>query len=933
MLVGRVAETDRLDLLVDGLREGRSGAVVLRGEAGIGKTALLRHAQERARSHSMTVLRASGVESEFELAFCALADLLRPLLGELAHLPGPQAAALEGALALGPPMPGDRFAIATATLGLLSLGAEKRPIVVLIDDAQWIDGPSLSTLVFTARRLNAEGVLMIFAERDSEPSTLQGLDVMRVDGLDDVAAKALLAITGPPLSPAVADAISAAAAGNPLALIEVPISLRDAQRAGVEPLDEPLRAGPQLTKIFERRLDALSDGSRRCLLVAAAGDLDDAASISEALATLGLDPSDLDIAEVADLVFVVNGRLSWRHPLVRAVVYHGASNSARRSTHAALASVFSAESEADRRAWHLAAAVIGHDEAAASALELSATNARLRRGNAAAGRAFERAARLTADPEERARRLFEAAMDLLGSAQPDRAGALLNEAYALSRRSLFRADVQRARALLEMFCGTPGPLIELLISEADRVESEDPSRAAAMRADACVAATITGDVKYTLQLAVRALEAARLANPHAVAMSQAMLGNALILAGRGKEATVHLRAARESFEHDGLPPFPFVLHLVQTLGHSSIWLEDMDEARQFLGGVLTSARAQEAVRGRSFPLACLSELAYRSGRWTDAYALAVESQQVAEAVGERSELAFSLECLARVESATGKEEACRAHVAESLRICIELGIGSIEVYAHSTLGLLELGLGHPDAALLHLEPLSHLVDRYELEEPNVVRWASDFVEAHARAGNVDRALSALAKLDKQAEMTERRWTLGEVARCRGLLTDDENFDRRFAEALEWHVVDHAPFEHARTLLCLGERRRRAKRSAEAREPLALALATFEQLGALPWVQRARQELRASGVRLGPLAEPLLERLTPQELQVALAVGEGMTNREAAAALFVSPKTVDYHLGKVYRKLAVKSRSELAALIAKQTRQDAVIVSSAVSSPE
>jgi DNA-binding CsgD family transcriptional regulator len=931
MLVGRSAETDCLDLLVDGLREGRSGAVVLRGEAGIGKTALLRHAEERAESHAMTVLRASGVESEIELAFCALADLLRPLLDELTQLPGPQAAALAGALALGPPMPGDRFAIATATLGLLALGAEKRPIVALIDDAHWIDGPSLSTLVFTARRLKAEGVLLLFCERDTEPSALQSLEVIEVNGLDDLAARALLTMHAPTLSSAVADQVRAAAAGNPLALIEVPISLRDAQRAGLEPLDEPMRASPRLTEIFQRRLDALSPDSQQCLLVAAVSDLDDFTSITRALTALALDPSGLDAAEVADLVSVIDGRLTWRHPLVRAVVYHGASPGARRGAHRALASVFTGESDADRRAWHLAAAAIGHDETAATALELSATNARGRRGNAAAGRAFERAARLTADPEERARRLLEAAMDLMSSAQPERAGPLLVEALGLSRRSLFRADVQRARAMDAMFCGTPGPLIELLITEADRVESEDPSRAAWMRSDACVAATMIGDVKYTLQLAVRALEAAQLADPGAVAMSQAMLANALILAGRGKEAMGYLRAAREAFARDGLPPFPYVLHLVQTLGHSSIWLEQMDEARELLSAVLTSARAQEAVRGRSFPLSCLSELAYRTGRWADAYALGVESQQIAEAVGERSELAFSLACLARVEAATGKEQACRAHVAESLGICLELGVGSIEVYAHSTLGLLELSLSHLRAALVHLEPLSNLAERYELEEPNVVRWASDFVEAHARAGNIDQAHSALARFDAQAQITGRRWALGESARCHGLLADDDKFESYFDEAFEWHNLDDAPFEYARTLLCLGERRRRSKRVGEAREPLAQALATFEQLGAVPWAQRALHELRASGVRLGPLSEPLLERLTPQELQVALAVGEGMTNREAAATLFLSPKTVDYHLGKVYRKLDVKSRSELAALLAKQPRHDAEVLSSSMSS--
>jgi ATP/maltotriose-dependent transcriptional regulator MalT len=584
-----------------------------------------------------------------------------------------------------------------------------------------------------------------------------------------------------------------------------------------------------------------------------------------------------------------------------------------------LASALDGESEADRRAWHLASAALGDDDVAASALERSAVNARLRRGNAAAGRAFERAARLSSDPEERARRLFEAALDLLTSAQPGRAGRLLAEALELCTQTLLRADIQRTRALVDMFSGTPRPLIELLIKESDRVESEDPVRAAWMRSDACMAATMTGDVGYTLGLAFHALEAARRAGPQAVTMSRAMLANALILAGRRKEAIGHLSAVREVLQSEGLPPFPFVLLFVQALGHSSMWLEQNDEAQIFLDQVMELARTHGAVRGTAFPLSCQSEIAYRRGRWAEAFAIADAARQIAEDVGERNESSFSLVCMAQVEAAWGREDDCRAHVAESLKISGELGIGSIEVYAQSALGLLELSLGRPDAALVHLDPLSRLAERYQLNEPNVVRWAPDFVEAHARSGNVMEARSALSIFDGRARATKGPWAMGESARCRGLLASDDDFEQCFAEAIRWHAVGEAPFEQARTLLSLGERRRRAKRAAGAREPLARALASFEKLGATPWSQRALSELRATGVRLGSVSEPLLATLTPQELRVAMAVGEGMTNRKAAAALFLSPKTVDYHLGKVYRKLNVSSRGELAAIVAKHAR--------------
>jgi DNA-binding CsgD family transcriptional regulator len=919
MLVGRSAEIDRIDRLIDALDEGQSGALVLRGEAGIGKSALLQYAEDRARAREMTVLRASGVESEVELAFCALADLLQPLLGDLGRLAGPQGAALEGALELGPPLPGDRFAIATATFSLLALAAEGRPIVALVDDVQWLDGPSLSTLVFAVRRLKREGVLIILAAREDQSSALESLDTILLEGLDDLAARALLEMHEPTLSREVAEQVQRVASGNPLALLEVSRALSDAQRTGAEPLDEPLKAGPRLSQIYRQRLRALSGDAQQCLLVASASDLDDTRSIARALTEFGLELSGLEEAEEAGLVSIGEGRLIWRHPLVRAVVYHGASPGARRATHRALASALDGESEADRRAWHLASAALGDDDVAASALERSAVNARLRRGNAAAGRAFERAARLSSDPEERARRLFEAALDLLTSAQPGRAGRLLAEALELCTQTLLRADIQRTRALVDMFSGTPRPLIELLIKESDRVESEDPVRAAWMRSDACMAATMTGDVGYTLGLAFHALEAARRAGPQAVTMSRAMLANALILAGRRKEAIGHLSAVREVLQSEGLPPFPFVLLFVQALGHSSMWLEQNDEAQIFLDQVMELARTHGAVRGTAFPLSCQSEIAYRRGRWAEAFAIADAARQIAEDVGERNESSFSLVCMAQVEAAWGREDDCRAHVAESLKISGELGIGSIEVYAQSALGLLELSLGRPDAALVHLDPLSRLAERYQLNEPNVVRWAPDFVEAHARSGNVMEARSALSIFDGRARATKGPWAMGESARCRGLLASDDDFEQCFAEAIRWHAVGEAPFEQARTLLSLGERRRRAKRAAGAREPLARALASFEKLGATPWSQRALSELRATGVRLGSVSEPLLATLTPQELRVAMAVGEGMTNRKAAAALFLSPKTVDYHLGKVYRKLNVSSRGELAAIVAKHAR--------------
>jgi DNA-binding CsgD family transcriptional regulator len=341
------------------------------------------------------------------------------------------------------------------------------------------------------------------------------------------------------------------------------------------------------------------------------------------------------------------------------------------------------------------------------------------------------------------------------------------------------------------------------------------------------------------------------------------------------------------------------------------------EARRFLGDVVTSARQQSAVAGLAFPLACLSELEYRTGRWTIAYALADDSVRMATEVGARSQLSFSLVCLARVEAGLGKQDDCRAHLRDALAISRELSVGSIEVYARSVAGLLELSLGNPDRAVLELGPLSRLVDRWKLAHPDVVQWGSDFVEALARGGDAAAAQAALDSFERQARATESRWGIGEVARCRGLLAGADGFEKCFADALEWLQDDVAAFERARTLLCLGERRRRSRRLGPARDALGLALADFEQLGAQPWILRTRRELHATGARLGPPPERPVQRLTPQELQVAIIAATGATNREIAASLFLSPKTVDFHLGKVYRKLEVRSRGQLAVYITSQ----------------
>lgn len=332
---------------------------------------------------------------------------------------------------------------------------------------------------------------------------------------------------------------------------------------------------------------------------------------------------------------------------------------------------------------------------------------------------------------------------------------------------------------------------------------------------------------------------------------------------------------------------------------------------------LDRARSAGAVDLVPYTLGCLSELDFRTGRWDAVYAGAAEAVELAEETGQRNVLAFGLVCLARVEAATGRADACRRHVARALELAGCLEIGSIPVYGLSVLGLLELGLGDAPSALASLDPLAALVRECGLRDPSVVQWTPDLVEASILAGRVDEAGAALAGFEREARATERTWALAACARCRGMLGSGD-FEREFAEALRWHEYLPAPFERARTELRLGERLRRARRPLQAREALRAALATFERLGAAPWAERARAELAAAGERSHRHATVPVRELTAQELRVALLVAGGATNREAAVALFLSPKTVGFHLGKVYTKLGVRSRTELAALLARES---------------
>jgi ATP/maltotriose-dependent transcriptional regulator MalT len=496
--------------------------------------------------------------------------------------------------------------------------------------------------------------------------------------------------------------------------------------------------------------------------------------------------------------------------------------------------------------------------------------------------------------------------------QSARAVALLDDVLPLVREPVARADIALLRGAAGTFIRPVSETSALLAAEAEAVEGVDSSRAAAILVSAAYCCFMAGELERSVETARRAVQAASGRADGTLLVARVSLGLALSLRGEVGEGLGLLDASEALLDAvDPLGETALLLGAVaQTLVHAERW----DVARRMLGRLIEAARTAGAPTFLPYPLAALSELELRQGRLAPAYAAAAESTQLAEETGQFVEATYSLVTLARVEAVLGHAEACRAHVATALERSRRLGVSSTEPYAAATLGLLELSLGNPEQAATSLSRAAADTLRFGLELPTCVQFLPDLVEAHLRRGEVEAARTALATLERQAGRTGLRWPAATAARCRGLLAGDDAYEEELAAALALHG-DLMPFERARTLLCLGMRRRRSRRRGDARTVLHEALAFFEHAGAEPWAEQARAELRASGEAPAPSPDGTLRPLTPQELQVALVVADGATNKEAAAALFLSPKTVEFHLRNTYRKLGVRSRAQLVRAVA------------------
>jgi DNA-binding CsgD family transcriptional regulator len=864
------------------------------------------------RAIDMTVLGAQGVESESEFAFSGLSEILRPLASELDRLPEVQADALRSVLAYAPANTGG-LAVGAATLGALAAAAERGPVLVVVDDFQWLDAASTQALLFATRRLGAEGVAVLLAARAGEQTTdllSARLPTLELGGLARAPAIALLArSTVRPIADSVAEQLVASTEGNPLALLELPSLLSDAQLAGAQPLGRPLPAGVTIRRAFERRLHALPGSTQALLVVAAASHSGSFTSIVDAGQLLGLPAGVLEPAETAGVVQVDQGRVSFQHPLLRSVAYHLGGAARRRRAHGALAAALRGEMTEEERTWHLAEATLTPDEGVALRLEQLAKMSGERGAYTAAASAFEQAARLSPRPGDRARRLLEAAGHAQFLGRLEHSLTLLDEARSCTEEAADLAEIQRLRAIVAIWTGSPAEATRLWLEAVGQIEGTDPERASLMLAESAMALTMTANVPQVVEAATLARAMSERAGGAVDVGVTATYGHALILAGRAAEAMPLLERCERAFsESNGLSSVPT---FTQSMGHARVWIEQYEQARRALDQAVAAARDASAAALLPFPLTCLAELELRTGKWIGAYANASEALQIAEGTGQVNAQCFSLAILATIEAGLGHEQRCREHARRALDGASALGIDNIRIYVAHALGLLELGLGQPHLAVEQLAPAGRLSRGLGCQEPGVIWWAADLVEAHTRGGQLSDARRELRQLEQEAEQTGRVWAAASSARCRGLLADEDRFASHFEEALSAHAELHAPFEHARTELCYGERLRRARRLTEARTHLRAALDVFDRLDAGPWARQVRDELRAAEDhspaknRTGPA-----RLLTAKELQVARTVAHGATNREAAAALFLSTRTIEFHLSNIYRKLGLRSRSEL-----------------------
>ncbi|MCC5581662.1 AAA family ATPase [Microtetraspora sp. AC03309] len=899
-LTGRVRERQVVDELLAGMADGRSGALIIRGEPGIGKTALLEYASSAAEDTRL--LSAGGVETEAELPFAGLHQLLRPVMRRLEELPRTQAAALRGAMGLGPPS-GDRFLLGLAVLTLLT---DCAPVLCLIDDAQWLDRSSADTLIFAARRLNAEAVVLLFAAREDWPAPA-GLAELPMARLDPAAAEALLRERAPGLSPQLRDRVMGEALGNPLALIEFAKTAEAAEPRGQGGPRAALPLTRKLHETFHRQVDALPEAVRHLLLLAAADDTGDLELILRA-ADLSGGPVEaehaLESAETTGLVRIDAGLLTFRHPLVRSAVYQGAPFTRRCAAHRALADVLLTYGDAaDRRVWHLALAATRSDDAIGAALEGMARRVGGRSGYATAAAAYERAAQLTTDRRLRGRRLSYAAESAVQSGHLGQACDLADRAEGLTHDPILLAGLARVRAAVEFEQGFPLDAGEVLVKSAESIEHTDPVRAALMLADAIRNFSFSGAAGRAHDAAGRLSQIEVPPESGLTPLIRAMRAMADLLESGGGRISAPIHELIAAAHH-----LPVHRPAERLLAASLALVTAQDRvALELAEPVAEHARIHGMAGILPHALEIMAEAQLLGGQHLDALVNATEGYGIGRDIGQLHRFAHLGGVLACLAAINGDHERCRMLAEAGISYGNDHGVVTAGALGTWALGLLELGAGRVAHAIGHLQAARH---------PVVAAWcAADLIEAGVRANRTELAERSLPAFMEWARSVRQPWASAMALRCQAMTTPGGAAREYYEAAIEVHERCAQPYQHARTCLAYGEWLRRRRNRAKARTQLRTALRMFEELDAQPWAARARAELDAAGEARTGHGTGLrsLHRLTPQELQVVRLAAGGLSNRDIAGRLFLSPKTVAQHLYKAYPKLGVTSRTELGRL--------------------
>jgi DNA-binding CsgD family transcriptional regulator len=898
-LLGRQREREVLDRVLEAARDGHGGVLAVYGDPGVGKTALLEYAA--AAAPDFRVARAVGVEGEMELAFAALQQLCSPSLDLIDRLPDPQREAFEVALGLSAGRAPNPFLVGLAVLNLLSEAAEERPLLCVIDDAQWLDRASARVLAFVARRLLAERVAMVFAAREQIVS-LAGFAELQVEPLGHRDARALLdSILPGRLDERVLERIVIETHGNPLALLELPRGLTPAQLAGGFGLPTALPLSTGIEQSFTRRLVRLPRDARQLVLLAAAEPLGDPALLWRAAEQLGIPETAAQAAELEGLLRL-DGAVTFRHPLVRSAVYGAAEPTERRKVHLALADATDREIDPDRRAWHRAQAAATPDEDVSAELELSAARAQARGGFAAAAAFLERATELTPEESHRSRRALAAAQAKLQAGALDDALRLVATAESGVLSELEQARAELLRAQLSFFSTRGKDAAPLLLEAAERLREIDPELARETYLEALTAAIFAGPLAGPGASSSEVAQAAKAAPPARKprGLDQLLDGLVALLTDTYAAAVPILRKTQRAFGAGMSEREELRWMWGGTVSAMLLW--DDERWERLSDRHLQLVRETGALGGLQIALGHREGMHVFAGEFGSAASLLDAIEEATQLTGSPLPPYHGLGLVAM----RGREAEARRLIDKARAEVIERGEGAGLEFMDWAEAVLYNGLGRYAEALAASR---RVLDSSELVPVNWV--LPELVEAAARTGARELAADADRRLTDRSGASGTDWALGIAARSHALVVEDERADDLYAEAIERLSRTRVAVDSARAHLLYGEWLRRQSRRVDARKELRIAHEMFTDFGMEAFAERARVELEATGEHARTRTVETLGDLTPQESQISRLVAQGHTNREIAAQLFISTSTVEYHLRKVFRKLGVKTRTQLA----------------------